>query len=394
MRTPVKMNAQRNMRGRLLPALAALVALSATGTAQAAVTVWDDYSSGFSQAKWFHHPTAPGFVPADGVVATAPGRLEVRSEPFTLTMPQEDDNAFGVHGQFDHHKWLALMNHRAASGVPGFDAPAGDELAFEATISGRTSNTAAHPFGNAVVDPEDDQRLAAAVVRATDPETHMEFDFVVTNRRIYAGYARTPYGRTPSENYASFRFLVPLGTRATGDRHRVAIAYDRAAGTVRWLVDGSERLSVSRIGHRIDRRHMVLDQGGAEQTVVPRQLDAGMGLTTMLDATLPGGPAGLARLSNLPYFYFDPRLGEPVPQLMVDNSSFDGNRVYGQGARLSVGPFVVSTDGPACSPGGYESGLLSGLLRTVHRLLRSGDGAALGTLLRTLNCRTIVELGL
>jgi hypothetical protein len=49
------------------------------------------------------------------------------------------------------------------------------------------------------------------------------------------------------------------------------------------------------------------------------------------------------KLSNLPYFYFDPDVGEPSSQLFVENSSADGNRLFGQGAELWVQRYIVTS---------------------------------------------------
>ncbi len=53
-----------------------------------------------------------------------------------------------------------------------------------------------------------------------------------------------------------------MAERGPDDLHALAIAYNKAAGTVRWLVDGEEGVRVSRLGHHIDRSLMVLDHGG------------------------------------------------------------------------------------------------------------------------------------
>ena len=52
--------------------------------------------------------------------------------------------------------------------------------------------------------------------------------------------------------FAAFSFAVPVLTRRPSDRHRLAIAYDRAAGVVRWLADGKEVYRVDTLGARIE----------------------------------------------------------------------------------------------------------------------------------------------
>ena len=236
-----------------------------------------------------------------------------------------------------------VQNHRASSGHHGFDARDGDLLSFETTLSGRTFGTAAHPFAPyANADPDEDPRLAAVTFGANDFETGLEFQFYVTNEQLYAVYARTPYNRTQENRYASFIHQVPLMNRTPATSHRLNITYDRRAGVVRWLVDGTERLRVDRIGRLLNRDTLTVDHGGQEQAISPRQLDGGMGMVTMLDGQLPGN-LGLVRLSNLPFFYFDSRFGEPSPEIFVDNASFGFTKLFGQGAALRMSPPVITT---------------------------------------------------
>jgi hypothetical protein len=323
---------------------------------------WDDFHDGFAvggpAAKWFYYSfSQPGggtYVGDDSTVRTSARGLDVVSSgvnpttglpAFTHTMAQEDDNPFGLPGQLDHIKWLAYMNHTATSGLPGFAAVAGEELSFEAIISGQTFGTAAHPFGSVVFLDPDDPRLAAVAMSVVDFETLIEFDFLLTNTQIYAVYARSPLGRDfpdDTNDYAAFTYMIPVAERAPSDWHRLEIAYDKSAGLVRWIIDNHEVFRVNHIGRRIDRRFMTLDHGGVEADLSPNQLDAGMGMFTLLDGFLPSR-IGLARLSNLPYFYFDPEAGPPILEPFVDTTSADSSRLFGQGAELGVRRYTVSS---------------------------------------------------
>jgi hypothetical protein len=323
---------------------------------------WDDFHNGFAVdgpgAKWFYfsfsQPGGGTYVGDDGTVTTSAHGLDVVSSgvnpatglpAFTQTMAQEDDNAFGLPGQLDHIKWLAYMNHTATSGVPGFDAVAGEELSFEAIISGGTFGTAAHPFGSAMTLDPNDPRLAAVAMSVVDFETLIEFDFLLTNTRIYAVYARSPLGRDFPNNasdYAAFTFMIPVAERVPSDWHRLEIAYDKSAAVVRWVIDNREVFRVNNIGRRIDQRFLTLDHGGVEAVVSLNQLDAGMGMLTLLDGFLPSR-IGLARLSNLPYFYFDPEVGEPNLQTFVDTTSSQNSRLFGQGAELGARRYTISS---------------------------------------------------
>jgi hypothetical protein len=326
-------------------------------------TVWDDFQHGFSATitpgtagvRWFHFSAGP-FVGDDGLPTTSRQGLRVvpkgtnpttHQPAFTRTLGQEAENG-GLPGGLDHVKWLVYANNIASTNVPGFDAVPGQELACETRLSGRTFGTAGHPFGTNVQNPNDDLRLGGVALNAIDFETFIVVDFFVTNERIYALYERLPFGRPSSGGtlgeYASFTFTVPVATRSIGDEHRLKIAYDRQQGIMRWLVNDREVFRVNRLGYRIDRAHMVLDHGGTETLAQPRQLACGMGMFTLLDASRPGSQnPGLVRLSTAQGFYFNPFVGQPTAQRFVDDSSQPSKRLFGQGAELKVGDFIVSS---------------------------------------------------
>ncbi|MEW2495482.1 DUF6081 family protein [Streptomyces nodosus] len=315
--------------------------------------VWsDDFGAEFGartpEDRWAF-VEGGGYTADDGVLTRVPGGLRITAsgkhpvtgEPaFVQTIPQEEKNLSGLPGSGDHAKWIVYANHRASTGFQGFDAPLGAVLSCEAVISGRSYGTAGHPFGDAVADPEDDIRLAAAMMNTIDPETSTAFDFLLTDKRLYAFYGRPTFARGELGRYASFAHTVALADRSPQDRHHVKIAYNRSAGTVSWLVDGAEALRVDRIGMRLSRDSLNLDEGGEEVLVAPRQLSVGMGLMTLLDGSWPTG-RGLVRLST-GTTYYDPAAGEPVPQTFVDEQSLDTGRIFGQGAELTVADYTVA----------------------------------------------------
>lgn len=316
--------------------------------------VWDDFQNGFSigtnDAKWFYF-SAGSYVGDDGIVTTNKDGLRVISsgenpntgEPaFVRTIGQEKDNDLELQGDLDHVKWAVFMNHTASSGFSGFDAIPGQELSCETTISGQSFGNAGHPFGTAVKNPNDDLRLGSVVMNTIDFDTSMVFDFFLTNERIYAFYERLSFARDRYGNYAAFSFAIPVGLRTPTDKHNLKIAYNKAAGTVRWLVNNTEVYRVTRIGHLINRRYMTIDHGGIEATVSPNQLNCGMGMFTLLDGHKPSN-IGLVRLSSLPNFYFNPKVGAPEAEMFVDNDSLPSNRLFGQGAELRIRKYVVSS---------------------------------------------------
>jgi hypothetical protein len=312
---------------------------------------WDDFHEGWLAddapgARWFTFSFGD-FVADDGIPTTSCRGLEVvpkgtnplTGEPaFTSTMGHET----GALGTFDRVKWLAVMNHFSSAGFLGFDAEAGKELVCEARMSGQVFGAEGHPFGAAVTDPAADPRLGTVVASAFDPETYLIFNFLLTNEVLYAFYERAPFLRTPTDDYAAFLYAVPVLPRDPADVHDLQIAYDRARGRVRWLVDGVEVFRVNTLGARIDRRFMLVDRGGANEIVAPRQLDCALGTFTFLDGYGPLDE-GLVQLDAPGEPYFHPLSGEPRTLDFLDPSSAPESRLFGQGATLKVHRVVVTS---------------------------------------------------
>ena len=331
----------------LLAASTALAAPKPSGTA----LLWDDFALPFSvgtpTSKWFYFQDG-AFVANDGLTQSDMGTggmavwppgwgTETGDPVFSLTVPPDS----ATPGQYDHVKWLAYMNHAASTGIAGFDATAGKELACEVAITGWTYGTHRSPFPQ-VVAPLEDPRLASFAQNTIDFETGMVFDFFFTNKRIYVLYERLPFARTATNHYAAFTYMIPVGWRTSiYDWHNAKIAYNPTAGTVRWLLNGVEVFRVSQLGRRLDRQWMAIDHGGTEQTVAMRQLNCGMGLFTLLDASL-GGSSGLVRLSGAPSFYFQTAMGEPNVTSFADEYSLPNSRLFQQGAQFQVRNYKVT----------------------------------------------------
>ncbi len=287
------------------------------------------FAADAARDPWFHvrlgtHTTGDGIVTplrTGGFRVAALGVNGRAGTPmFTLSLAPESRNG-GIPAANDHPKWLAYLNEQSSAGYPGVDAVPGAEVSATTHITGRTFGTEFHPFGAAVRDSSDDLRLAAFAMTTIDLESWMAFDFVFTNRRVYAFYERLPFGRTASEGYAAFSYAVPVAERSEDEVHTATIAYDAAAGIVRWMLEGVEVYRVHRIGHHLDRRdHLLIDLGGAEHIVRPRQLAFGLGLFTVLDGAVGDGP-GLVRLSDRTSYY-SPRAALRGPLRFVDEHTF------------------------------------------------------------------------
>jgi len=345
-----------NGKFRLL-AIAAVVGMAVSALAGGKFKIeWDDFSHGFSASspsdKWFYFAAGP-FVGSDGIESTSNKGLLVRSPgvnpitgkpAFTLTMPQEGSpgNPFSLPGGFDHVKWLAYANHFATTRFSGFYAEPHKKLTFETWIDGQSYGNEFNPFAGAVTNPNDDVRLATPAMNTIDLETYLVSDFFFTNERVYALYERLPFGRVEGHNYAAFTYAIPVARRHPGEWMHLSIAYDRSAGTMRWLIDDQEVFRVSHLGHRIDRRFMILDHGGDEETVVCNQRDVGMGTFTLLDGGLPTQNA-LVKLSNATDFYYSTLHGFPTAASFLDPLSADLSRLWGEGADLRVKKVVVGS---------------------------------------------------
>jgi len=283
---------------------------------------------------WFYFSFGP-YVADDGVATTNHKGLSVSSPAFTLTAPPPGP----VPGDVDHPKWLAFMTHTSSAGYAGFDTEGGYVTSCEARVGGETYGTERNPFG---IDA-DHPALAASAFVSADFETFMIFDFFLTNDRIYALYERLPYGRTPENHYASFTHLVPVATRDRGDMHDLKITYDRSAKTVSWFVGNEKVFTVDRIGFYLPNRgYRAIDRGGVEQDVGElKQLVCGFGMFTLHDAYDAEKNKSLVRLVDTPPdYYLHPVTGGQLE--FVDETSEDGSRLWGQGARISVEKVVVS----------------------------------------------------
>lgn len=150
--------------------------------------------------------------------------------------------------------------------------------------------------------------------------------------RIYAGYERARFERSNLGNYAAFLYCIPVAERAEDDLHRLKISYTGESGSAKWVVDGVEVFRVDNVGVLIDRKYMVIDEGGQEGAVAVCQLSCGLGMMSLLAGALDGGSA-LVDLSGT-LKAFDPAKGEPARPTFVDPESRGTSRLFGQGAEL------------------------------------------------------------
>jgi hypothetical protein len=325
-----------------------LATTGASSAGQSRVVFIDEFTSGLrhqgtepaENRAWLVRPSGP-FPFGDGTVHTSSAGLVVESGDIN---PETGDPAFAKvssqAGTDDHLKWSALVRGSAPRGFPGFDTTTSAATTCAATLSVRTFGTGSHPFGSAVVDADSDPRLAAGALIMADIESGVIFDFLLTNTAVYALYDRLA---KPGTDRAAFSYAVPIGTREPDAWHDLAIRYDRTQGSVHWLLDGNEVLSVDKIGYRcLDRRLLTIDHGRREEAAAPQQLTVGLAMLVQLDASGPDGRS-LVRLSD--QTYLDPGQDGPEPQRFVDEQGLVENRLWGQGIRIAARRIEVSTQG-------------------------------------------------
>ncbi|MEV4659253.1 DUF6081 family protein [Micromonospora sp. NPDC049301] len=239
----------------------------------------DDFSGplsvGDETARWRLRPV-PGFPAGDGVPRTGPDGLTVVP---TATDPATGHPAFAEPPQplseTDHLRWALMANRDTADGLPGFAVPAG-RFTVRAELSVEAYGLDRHTYGDAVVDPYRDLRLGAAALICMDRETGMVFDFIVTDRCVFAVYERLAF---PPHGYAGFSYAVPVLDRQPADVHALALTYDADRRTAHWHVGDTEVLRVDRIGRRVlDARYALRDNGRPEESATPRQLTVGLAL--------------------------------------------------------------------------------------------------------------------
>jgi hypothetical protein len=237
----------------------------------------DDFQAGFRSggpdAAWQIRPAA-GHDEGDGVVTAGQDGFVVTPRD---TDPTTGEPCFADTGDAHVHvRWAGLVNRTSPHGFPGFASEDGKWLILESEFAVRAYGLDRHPYGDDVKDPGSDLRLAAAAMITTDRETGLVFDFMVTDRCVYAVYERLGPPDSPT---AAFSYAVPVADRGPDRFHRCVVAYHRETGVVRWILDGRSVLTVDRIGLRaLDVAHLTRDNGRPAESAAPRQLTVGLGL--------------------------------------------------------------------------------------------------------------------
>lgn len=245
----------------------------------------------------------------------------------------------------DHLKFFALTPFQVAPND-------GNDLFSYWDISAKQSNVECNPFDGAVVNPNDDPRLAAVTAIITDPITSVGFGWFGTNEIWYASISRLPGLESNFGLYASYVYLIPLlkrniveGKDPLCEFHKLKINYNRLNRSVIWSADNKLLLKITNIGVNLNdnntfiyennnwislkdpKRFKVIDHGGVDNQITPDGFSSGIGLFTLLDAYLPNNLKGVQNLGlvrldgriyrtddegNSTYFYNDPITGGPA----------------------------------------------------------------------------------
>lgn len=271
----------------------------------------DDFSAGLELGPSWQYVTAGPFVADDGeavktfsgVSVSPPARHPGTGEP----MFTQDE-----HGSAGHLRWMVTTTQAFAT--------ADDPVRVRFRAGARSFGVSGHPYGKEVADPESDIRLGAATLNVLDFESGLVFDFWVGSRTIVPMYERLRLPGMPGD-YAAFTSVAAPVPREPDAVHEFSIVVDAANSTVSWGIDGQIVAAVERTGPPAPGWATVLDHGGTPQVARPRQLLAGLGLMTLLDASIPPSPRGLV---------------DPGADLVSPTEFHGGPTLFGQGVQLDV----------------------------------------------------------
>lgn len=304
---------------------------------------------------------------ADGSYEIDDGVLTVDSTPFTLTNPFSGDGP-ALGGGLDHVKFLTYVSDRdgAFKAFPtrstGSCADA-TELVIEANVTCEIDLALYNmPYGSGVPFPSEDYRLAGCgfnTIALQDFNNGVGkgawqvADFFLTNAAIFIVNERLPFGKPgfggTLNDYAAFTQFTKVAQRGTGDFHKLAIAYNAAKQTIRYLIDDEEVYKVTRPGQFPHRCDTAILHGGEPENSFPEYVSAGFGTFTILDAyhwdngLCEGSGLGpLAQLEATPNAYYDPHhYGQEYPTVLDDGDWYTSDpsvedRIWGQGADISI----------------------------------------------------------
>ena len=270
----------------------------------------DDFISGFDTVSRWNLLEDGGFCADDGRVSVSGGGLRVAPPTLNASTGEPAFTKAEV-GHLSHLKWMATSTQTFA---------AGGTMRFTFRAGVRCFGVNNHPYGSSVIDPDADIRLAAGTLNVLDFASGVVFDFWISNTAIYPFYERLKFPGDP-RSYHTFASVGSPVARQPDDMHDFVITFDSAAGTATWEVNGLVVGKVTQIGPPDPVWTMVINHGGTGESTTPHWFNLGLGLMTLLDASLPPSEAGLI----------------DVGTVHVPGKEFRGGpHLFGQGVELRV----------------------------------------------------------
>jgi hypothetical protein len=324
-----------------------------------------------SDCPFIYFPISYGSLDgADGTFEVDNGVLTVDSTPFTFTYPQPPNDGPALGGGLDHVKFLTYVSNRDGTFKAFPTRSTGScadatELVIEANVTCQIDlafDTFLYDDVD-VIHVNEDYRLASCGFNtiafqefnnAVGKGAWQVADFLLANKAIFIVNERLPFGKPgfggTLNDYAGFTQFTKVARRNPSDFHKLAIAFNAAKQTIRYLIDDEEVYKVTRPGYLPDRCEIAIYHGGEEENSFPEYVSVGFGTFTILDAfhwndgSCEGrGLDPIAKLEATPNAYYNPYYsdyyGEPY---VLDDSDFtyDGptteQRIWGQGADMGI----------------------------------------------------------
>ena len=198
------------------------------------------------------------------------GTLKIDSSPFHSWVPPSDPEFL------DHMKYIMVSNDH-------YDIPGIGQLSVEYKAKVHVKGIEEQPFPPEMLAESNDVRLGNACLSTVSLETGFIIGFLVTNDRIYAHYQRLTVAQEYVNQYAAFCMVIPLAERCKDDCNSLRVVFDGRIKQVSFLVDGVRKYWIDHLGFIQDRRLVVLDQGGEEELMWPKNIQLLFGSATLLD---------------------------------------------------------------------------------------------------------------
>lgn len=308
--------------------------------------------------------SVPGVVTAnDGTTSVSGSGLTINSSPFT----------YSNNTSLDHVKYLVFRKAPFKTQV-GLNK----EILFEADMSVKQTGLdtipqqlkAAPGTINGIVDSKIDPRPCCGAFNVVDFNTLLVFDFIITNKMVYALVERLPFNLPEwggSQTYNAYTHLIPVHAREIcenddplDDILKLGISYDYTRGVVKWLIKNKEVFRINNPGKFLDAKYRVTQITPIGQPAYPQHvvrspdLWVGFGTFSLLEASYPINPlnqvnVGLVNFTMGGYFpYADANAAPPdansiALNYLADLPQLNNTTVFGQGADLRIKKLKVST---------------------------------------------------